>query len=156
MRKLAAAVAALALLFAGAWLERYRRAPVEADPGGFVGKAEAMIRRWSADKVGVNERTVAILAYGEPADQALLDPVGPAESSAGALLSGPVRAPAETAAFRAGLLKRPEVLAFAYDDAALKREEPAKAMAQAMIRLHEAGARIDLITEGRAVVPALK
>src|SRR5579862_6002120 len=112
MRVLAAATLLLCL---GAFGLLRGRRPSPPDPSGFLAKSDTLLKRWLGGSAAAGRR-VTILAYGDATDQALLDPVAPqpvtVAARLGSLLSGSANVlPADTAAFRAALDRRPDVLA---------------------------------------------
>ncbi|MBI5202736.1 MAG: hypothetical protein HY925_14180, partial [Elusimicrobia bacterium] len=130
--------------------------PPEAGAGA---QADAVIARWSAQNVPMNKRALTVVVYDRSASGTPVDP--PDESAVLAkrspldrLLGNPPPDPA-TADFIDTLRKESGVVLVRYDPRAAG-DAASQGVKEAIVKAHDAGAEINVVTAGASVAPAVK
>lgn len=123
-------------------------------------QTDALVARWKAQNVPQSKRVMTVVLYDRSASGTPVDP--PDDSAALAqrsplerLLGGPPPDPA-TSAFLDTMRQSPGVVMLRYDPRAGDRLRMVEAVKEAVVKAHDAGAEINVVTQGAAVLPAVK
>ena len=122
-------------------------------------QADAVVARWKAHNVPMNKRALTVVVYDRSSTGTPVDPPDDAEALAKRspierLMFGPPPDPATTD-FIDTMRKEPGVVLVRYDPRSGDREKTVQAVKEAVVKAHDAGAEINVVTQGAAVVPAV-
>ena len=145
----------------GLFVLRAHRSPAGPDPRSLLAKAEALVARWTTEKLPLDGRMLTLLVYDRSSDGDLLDPQAWSAASGGSwfdrLLGTRKRPAPETAAFLEAMRQDTSVLSLPLDGFSARNQSVYVNMLTAMLaQAHDAGGEVDIVTQGAGVVPALK
>ncbi|MBI4345321.1 MAG: hypothetical protein HY553_00590 [Elusimicrobia bacterium] len=139
---------------------KLQKDPWGPPPAPAAEQADALIARWNAQKVPQDKRTVTLVVYDRTATGSPLDP--PEEfdkvSRPNPLdrLTGGSRPDPETTAFLGAMAEAQDVILVRYRPGEAERRETAKTVKEAVVKAHDAGAEINVVTQGAGVAPAVQ
>lgn len=123
-------------------------------------QADALIALWEAQRVPQDKRTVTVVVYDRSAKGGPLDP--PEEFDKASRLNpldrltGGARPDPETASFLDTMAQTSGVVLVRYRPGEAERKQTAQAVREAVVKAHDAGAEINVVTHGAGVAPAVQ